>query len=357
MTTNSVQLLPFHPTRSFRVKPCSQKLRESTESVGLSLIGVFWFGQKHLLNCYCKSVPDSKTSAKSQSVFKKIITHLWAVPLFIVGLPLYLIGNICLLARSCSTAQIRYSAGRHKEVDPKTVDAFHLNGCSLSGSLPLHYGKCSISNSRIDAQIELYRDHGMVLLSEISPQTARYIMSKTKRDFAHFFYDMGSRSFCLDSGLFFATKYKIEKPSFIPFSNLGKGVQKIMRRGFFVVRCGKYMYYFTHLESKSAKVRLKQLVQIKTHMGRSPLECIIIGDLNIDSQINSQEHSQMLDLGFDEVYPKSDPTYTNFSTGKKESIDYVLVRKGVSASISAQAVNTSGPSWAISDHSAMVIKV
>ena len=205
-----------------------------------------------------------------------------------------------LLARQCSSTNLRYSKGNHREVAPHQIEAFHLNACSLPGSMPLHFGGLSINNSRIDKQIELFKNKGMVFLSEVSPQTSRYIMGKTKNHFAHFFFDMGLKSFCLDSGLFFATKYQIEEPVFVPFRNLGKCFHNTFKRGFLVVRCKKCTFYFTHLHPKSKRERLYQLLQIKLHMAREIGEVYLIGDLNIDSYKSILEHKKLKDLGFEE---------------------------------------------------------
>ena len=88
-----VHTRPFTPMVHGEVASCGNRLREATESVGLGMVSIIWFAEKHLVNCYCKSIPDSPTSSKSCNVFKSIITHLWAVPTLVIGIPLYLIGN------------------------------------------------------------------------------------------------------------------------------------------------------------------------------------------------------------------------------------------------------------------------
>jgi endonuclease/exonuclease/phosphatase family metal-dependent hydrolase len=243
----------------------------------------------------------------------------------------------------------------------------NFNVCFLPGKLSLLYGGMLPWKSRIKkiaARINQI-DADIVCLQEVfEGKAAEMLIEQMKGNYAHFYINIGPRTFGfteasagLSSGLFLASKIKIENPEYIPFEKSGIH----MKRGFFnfSLSCAGSEIahiYTTHLEAfnehPGPELRKHQLDQILCKMNEhsnktsSQVASVLCGDLNIPLQSNeSAEH--LLRDHFIDNYNKANArvtlenrTYLDFTdviwkakldmkkfTPNPEILDYALLLK------------------------------
>ena len=189
----------------------------------------------------------------------------------------------------------------------------NFNICFLPGSLPLLFGGMTPWDIRVDkiAARILQIDADIICLEEVFvEEAAEKLYTLLKNKYAHFYINIGPRNFGfsqesagLGSGLFVASKLKIDNPKFILFKNTNYHVN----RGSFdfsITQDGKEFahVYTTHLEAFSVppgpEFRKQQLEEILANMEVSSAThgdnsaIILCGDLNIPW--NSKEPAELL---------------------------------------------------------------
>lgn len=241
----------------------------------------------------------------------------------------------------------------------------NFNACFLPGNLPLLFGGMTPWSLRIDkvANRILQLDADVICLQEVfEEESADILYEKLKGKYAYFYMNIGPRNFGFNhesagmgSGLFIASKLKIESPQF----HLFKNTSYHMNRGCFdftVVSSGTPFahIYTTHLEAFShppaPELRKEQLEQILDQMNQDSKKTedspaiILCGDLNIPW--SSKEPAEMvLQEYFSDAYNKSHKelsmktrTYVDFTelwwkakldtsrfTPKPEILDYAIL--------------------------------
>ncbi len=228
-----------------------------------------------------------------------------------------------------------------------------LNACLFAGGLPIFLGGMPSGKERIPALAALIKenDPDILCLQEMSPYLSHELYLALKNHYAHFYIDIGSKAFQLESGLFFASKRPIVRPpQFIPFQAQSNGIH----RGFFCFETPSAWVVGTHLQSCQSKenqaMRRDQLDQIRKAIQalpkNPPKPCFLMGDLNISrGEAPYDEYTGLkIEEDFIDPYKRAHPIptphnatctgyFTDYRLGKNppnpdwEWIDYALLAK------------------------------
>ena len=289
----------------------------------------------------------------------------------------------------------------------KKASLFSLNVCGIGGGFPLTHGGILPWNQRFNQIINLVKDKDpdFVCLQEIHDTVlgARLRFTLTEKGYSTFCYNMSPQNFGADSGLFFATKYDIQNPSFTPFSK--KDVLNEVRhvnKGFFSVElidnstnkpfCRIYTTHLQHSQDDSnptkneQNVRKNQMNQILLHMQEkhkeNALPTLLTGDLNMGniefSQHNPNFYNAFLEKNSENPFTaatqllKAAAKNLSLSSSEKSSsgkkthlLDHTLVwkptdassdsyKKALSYTESISTFDLEKPDKALSDHYALI---
>lgn len=188
----------------------------------------------------------------------------------------------------------------NKILQEKSFSVLNLNTCLMPGDLARIFGGMRPWEKRIDPLAEKLRliDADVICLQEVFVEEAAHTLyTKLKDHYAHFYISIGERilgfslnSLGLTSGLFIASKFPIESPSFQSFPELDFRPAY----GFFdfaIYSEGKIFahIYNAHLHPLDFQdIRTTQLAQILERMqsdcqkmGQTAVPHLLCGDLNI----------------------------------------------------------------------------
>ncbi|MEC7839378.1 MAG: endonuclease/exonuclease/phosphatase family protein [Chlamydiota bacterium] len=279
--------------------------------------------------------------------------------------------------------------GDTKQFD-SSFSILSLNICFLPGELPLLFGGVSPSSERIEAVASVIseKDPDVVCLYEVHEIDSAYeLFLKLKKDFAYFYIDIGPDYLEMNSGLFVASKFKIENPEFKPFQY--REMQEQINKGYFEFTLvdedsAFAKIYTTHLQPYRKRIdeqiRKKEIQEIIDDIVQDNVSCpvILCGDLNIPWNSNEYFDSGISTLFYDnytdgiEVVDESNRTYSAFlgdhrwdkinsETGVgdevshySEIVDYSLIyNDGSNANLRTtrlDSFNSDDPEMALSDH-------
>ena len=197
--------------------------------------------------------------------------------------------------------------------DNPSFTLLNFNVCFLPGSLPLLFGGMTPWEMRVDkvAARILEIDADIICLEEVFvEEAAERLYAELKNRYSHFYMNIGPRNFGfsqesagLGSGLFVASKLKIDNPKFLLFTKTNYHVN----RGCFDFSINQddkefAHVYTTHLEAFSVppgpEFRKLQLEEILADMAVSSAKygdtsaIVLCGDLNIPW--NSKEPAELV---------------------------------------------------------------
>ncbi len=179
-----------------------------------------------------------------------------------------------------------------------------LNVCAFSDLLPMLYGGPIPWQQRIDSLTKriLDADADVITLQEVfDPEANLALYERLKDKYAYFYTDIGPRADIvgISSGLFVASKYKIENPEFTLFSER----EKLRAYGFFEFDLTSESQTLGHITTthlqpyqsdQGLQLRTQELDEIikKLSASNTTVPVILLGDLNI--QWGSNEPAEQL---------------------------------------------------------------
>lgn len=274
--------------------------------------------------------------------------------------------------------------GKAKPINNKTITVLNWNVCFFPSNLSLFFGGVLPWPERIEnvAKMILSNKPNLVCLQEVfSKEAALKLYELLKDNYAYFYIHIGVKPFGfnpdlfgMSSGLFIASNYKLENPTYVPFNDTSRS----HGYGFFVANIDTLTIISTHLtpgtETTDQSIRSAQMNQIlkfaDDHLASNHI--FLCGDLNIESK--SPEYNKIVFPNFDDYsnnlgwtclelsdfWWKARQNVKVFNSLKipKETIDYVLKIKGPALVLDVstkliQANNPKAPQDALSDHQAL----
>lgn len=199
--------------------------------------------------------------------------------------------------------------------DKNSFTLLSWNICCVSGGYSITDGGVIPWQERIDKIIDKIKEKDadvLALYETFDLDSSFYLYDHLKNSYAHFYFNIGPKSVGVSSGIFVASKYEIDNPSFIPFSQKSLvGRTKNCKKGIFSFDLKSSRSFATllisHLQhseepqratAEEIKSRCSQMDAILQHAKqRYSDRCLIVaGDLNLDdaefAQLPLQEFSR-----------------------------------------------------------------
>lgn len=281
-----------------------------------------------------------------------------------------------------------YYKGEAKEKELSKENAFTLlswNICCVGGGYTISDGGVRPWSFRIDHVIDkiIEKDADVNCLYEtFDTQSAFRIRDRLKdHGYVHFYFNIGPKAIGVSSGIFVASKYKIENPEFTQFpldslvgrtKNAAKGVFAfdLVSKGNSFARI-----YSTHLqhselpefptrEEVEGRRKQMQIIMDKIHSVRD--RCVILtGDLNLDDEEYAASSWKDRFEKYAEYQEKTwgGDEFCALMVGKPISsplnLDHTMMVKSTGKSISTSLVDTGFDSTtfkkeALSDHAGLL---
>ncbi|HEX4839628.1 MAG TPA: hypothetical protein VFU89_04210 [Rhabdochlamydiaceae bacterium] len=214
------------------------------------------------------------------------------------------------------------------------------NICYVPGGYEISDGGVISSPKRIQKIIDtiLGSKAEVVCLYEVfDVNTALDLREKMKEEYAHFYFSMGTRVVGLPSGIFAATKFPVENPTFTPFPQEAlDGRAKKCGKGIFSFDIHKSARIFaTHLNHSEipakptpGEVKARQAemeIMMKLVDGSGPEGRVVVGDLNLDDD-------EFKKADWSKRFVKGD-TYTDEKTWGGDEYCAKLMQKEVSGAL------------------------
>jgi endonuclease/exonuclease/phosphatase family metal-dependent hydrolase len=159
------------------------------------------------------------------------------------------------------------------------ITVLSWNICALEGSLPMLFGGVRPWAERVDGIVGKIVERGadIVCLQEVfSEDCAELLYEKLKGEYAYFYINIGPKDYSFDldkigklsSGLFVASKYILERPSFYAYDVSKQETEAIRGYGVFLAHLlGKLCIATTHLqpgvEDSDKEIRANQIAAIE----------------------------------------------------------------------------------------------
>ena len=213
-----------------------------------------------------------------------------------------------LLGYFTQSSEFNYKRGIAKEKTFPTDDkasVFFLNTCFIGGGYPLTHGGVLPWRARVNQVADniLKQNSDIVCLSEVYDfKAAKTLYNKLKNQYSHFYLNVGPHHFAAKSGLFVASKYKIQNPHFIDFHDTLDHNKGSCRRGGFAFEAidkenkAIVRVYSAHLEyslndskpsAQEIKARKEEIDLIIKDIKSSKvfnMPVILTGDLNFSEK-------------------------------------------------------------------------
>lgn len=299
----------------------------------------------------------------------RVIYALSLLPLFIVGfvllMPSIVVRRIAIIIQKNGFS---YASGNAKEkLFTGTVAAFSWNICGMPAGLSRPFGGMVEWSKRIDKITDkiLTSRADIVCLQEVlDTSLCEQLKKRLLRKYKHIYYHIGCSSYRLGSGIFIASKFRIENFTYTPFKTLGKKF-RMHHKGFvsgtFQSAENTLQFIATHTcagpPQVSANVRNRQIRQMLEFSKNK--STIYIGDFNIDRFSDEWKNSPLSDLKGDHTFQDFTATdkykYEMFDNNPSKSpqvqIDHMLTNH--EANISTELMADIGK---LSDHRALVFR-
>lgn len=331
ITAVSLVSIPLATKKSFPLS-YTQQFGQSLNYFALQLSRPFRYITIPFLRMYTAIRPGEFGNCNSYFLEKvrRIFCIIFSVTLLPIAVPMALFGGLV----DCAGNYIKqnpyyYVQGKAQEIMPGSQNKFYsLNACDFWGGIPLPCGGQRTSSERIDELCQRLQkiDAGIVVLQEMGFDAALTLIDKLKKEYAHFFTQIGPNPWMMESGLFLASKFPILQVGFIPFPG-----QSGIRRGAFYVETPSFIFFTAHLHpddtAKDQGIRKDQLNLITKKMHEMKKStgkpCFIMGDFNIKKtgQQGDEYSSSGIEVDYYDSYPKKYPgfnentaTCTNYFT-------------------------------------------
>ena len=260
-----------------------------------------------------------------------------------------------------------------------------LNACLFEGGLPLYYGGICPSGDRIEplSKLIISQEADFVLMQEVSSEPGLNLIDKLKKNYAHFYTNIGPNPWRMESCLFFASKIALKSIEFMPFP-----FHQLMKRGVFIAETSDYWVLNTHLEAGETTddIRIRELEMgmireiIHDLKERSDKPCFLLGDFNVrrGNNLEDEYHSLRLQEFFYDDYEDEFPELTaetatctdyfeNFVRGNPlepivwEIVDYALIDKASKNQFDLkvsliETFKLTAPAEALSDHRGLLLR-
>jgi len=227
-----------------------------------------------------------------------------------------------------------------KKIQDRKFTVLSWNICQAQGGYETSDGGVISSPKRIQKIIDtiLGSKAEVVCLYEVfDVYTARDLREKMKNEYSHFYFSMGTRVVGPPSGIFAATKFPVENPTFTPFPQEAlDGRAKNCGKGIFSFDIDKSARIFaTHLqhseipakptpgEVQARQAEMEIIMKLVDESG--PEGRVVIGDLNLDDD-------EFKKADWSNHFVKGD-TYTDEKTWGGDEYCAKLMQKEVSGAL------------------------
>ncbi|NGX45871.1 MAG: hypothetical protein K940chlam2_01051 [Chlamydiae bacterium] len=323
-----------------------------------------------------------QSESKVYEIFTRVIAIIAAalmLPLTLIGLAvgtsLHFIGYKCL----AKTDYLYHKSLCPEAPNEKKLKVLSLNSCFMPGGLSLLFGGVTPSAARIDALAKkiFQSDPDVVCLEEMHSVEADFaLMQKLEDRYTHFYFNIGHQVIYFDSGLFIASKRKIENPEFTPFSRV-VDVHNLANKGIFQFEVSGAHIFHTHLfpssdtearpNGQEIAIRGQELQIIVDKIQQLPDQTapiLVVGDFNIAKE-REEYPLQEAFTHFVDSAPKA-KTWRHFGVKVEEPeepeiLDYSLLWK-MSKTTSFitklfSTYNKERPDLSLSDHEGLISEV
>ena len=234
--------------------------------------------------------------------------------------------------------------GQKAAIKPSgAIKVFNWNTCMLPGELAKYFGGIEPWKNRFSAIVKKIKETNadIVCLQEVHSEFAALkLVESLKSDFAYFYINMGPKMMSADiedvglnSGLFVASNFELENPSFYKFKS--EHGDKFVNKGFFSaeIKQADMLVTAAHLEPSdfpsSELARFEQLNEVITHLKSSQKKGrLLCGDLNIPW--GSREAAfKLINAYFSDPYNDKRVDVNAYS---RTFTDYFIEKKGYGSS-------------------------
>jgi endonuclease/exonuclease/phosphatase family metal-dependent hydrolase len=284
-----------------------------------------------------------------------VFTTIFYVAIIPLSLTLFGVAlSVNGIRQMCNKHRFTYLEGSALEKKGSLKTILTWNVCALFGGLCIPFGGMApfAKRASLIARKIIDTNADLVALQEVSPPAADMLYRKLRKEYKHFYVRINPDPLLtLDSGLFIASKVKLNDPTVISLPLAGR-----MKRAFFSFHVNEYNFLTTHLEPGTSEadvsMRQRQVAALFTHVVPSE-KTVIMGDLNIERGREFEKSG--LASRFVDRY-EGEPTATDHFIGKvdeHQSIDYILTTPDLKLDISMnEGFNLDGP--ALSDHHMLI---
>lgn len=272
----------------------------------------------------------------------KIVELAWRMALigagflgstFTIATSITAVGANCLGDYLLGSQPYLYFKGNYSGENQSTFATWNMS--TLLPTMTMSDGM-DYSNQRVKEISKQLKDFQFVCGQEVDGASARFLAQELKNDFKEFYTYLGkSNAPLLSSGLFFASKEKVQSVKVIPFTG---HVQKTIKRELVIFEFKDYCVAMMHLDSGNGNlstVHALEIEQADQELAKYNKPVIWCGDFNEDRNQKSSAY-QALTKHFVDCIPDDTVTCTDAlereRLGKKppisqQSIDYILHKR------------------------------
>jgi hypothetical protein len=354
-------------------RTCSDRCAEKLNYLGNLAKAAFWKCEQNVQYCFLPIQPGllGQENTKCKEVFKRILLGGVNIPLGVAMVPACFLGHsLTGLSNRLHSREFTYWEGNGKETLPARTKVFQLNPCLLPGGLPYSFGGLRTAGERMGELISTLKksDPDLIFLCEFSETLSPRLYHHLKKDYKHFFVNIGSNALGIDACFCVVSRVPILSAKFIPAKIKLEEEQRFSYRGYFFLETTQHYYLFSHFypyhtgsSKENRQIHLKDIECFVQSRPEKPW--IILGDLNIDR--NTPEYRLIMERGFVDVVGEQHGKVSTCAEGlehgkvkNEESLDYFLTVKNQSVRMSTEVIDTyADPKTALSDHKALVATI
>ncbi len=357
-SARSYQALPFlnvtYQIHGEKISNFITKQRETMARIfhkaSTILASPFWWYSEKAVRIFSPIRIDKQDQCSTYvgEVAARAFYSLLAIPMLPISLALSLVeGSTRILANLIQPNSFSYLKGAAEEITTlgKSLKILTMNVCFVAGGFPRLFAGVAPWRERIDGLIDkiLLEKPDVVCLQEVNDVNAAYALyDGLKNEYAHFYFNIGSKTFSQNSGHFIASKYSVGDMKFMPFST-GVGLQNMVNKGLFSfsLKCQNKTFskiFAVHLSpskddlnptKNEIKRRQLELERIKKEIAiseekDSKSHKILLGDMNLRYKSKEWEKSII-----------SSDSFFNSYTQDNENVDYSNATSATDDMISA----------------------
>ena len=271
---------------------------------------------------------NPKSAMQCNNKIQEVATRCFFGGLILATLPIALTGKLIEigvygLGKTIAYSPFTYLKGAASEkiyTKSDEVSILHMNCCLPDGGFCMPFGGVASGEERVENIANLIKEKqpDVICLQEVNSLKDAYILfNSLKGKYAHFFIDIGSCYCTQNSGLFVASKkYPTQNLSFTSF-NTGKGLQKMVNKGFFkfsIFSSNTLLAHIvtTHLSpskndfyptEREKQIRKEEMQMILDKIKKDQqIPTIIAGDMNINAHSPEYKDADFFSSGFSDKY-------------------------------------------------------